>query len=370
MQTALAPRGDARTFLTPSPAQGARHDPAAEGGRDHAARPRRDHHRDGGQAAPLRGAAPGLAQPGDIRRPPPERLTARLCGRPAAGRACAASHPPLTTWSRPWPTVTPHRAAPPTARVSESHRRTKGGRIVSTMRRAPARGRVCLVRRVRRETPGIGARPVCRSESPGRALWREGPQRQTQGRRTASAKRRRARVEAGTCTRCGRRPPVEGGTVCDRCREARRAAERERYRRLRERGLCVTCGEPAFDGQSRCGVCTTVEGERRDSAGKNDAARQRYDERRARNACTDCGQPAYGACRCPECADRSYERADHFRGIPILEPTFAVIELDTGTVHGPFDSEAAASLVFAKLSLHEVEIVSDAPITATVTGWS
>ena len=39
-----------------------------------------------------------------------------------------------------------------------------------------------------------------------------------------------------------------------------------------------------------------------------------------------------------------------------------MIELDTGTVHGPFDSkaEAAASLVFAKLSLHEVEIVSDA----------
>ena len=51
-----------------------------------------------------------------------------------------------------------------------------------------------------------------------------------------------------------------------------------------------------------------------------------------------------------------------------------MIELDTGAVHGPFDSEAeaeaAASLVFAKLSLHEVEIVSDAPITATVTGWS
>ena len=190
--------------------------------------------------------------------------------------------------------------------------------------------------------------------------------------RTASAKRRQARLDAGMCTRCGRRPPVDGGTVCGRCRDARRAAERGRYRGLRERGLCVTCGAPAFDGQSRCGVCATVEGERRDSAGKNDAARRRYAERRARNACTDCGQPAYGACRCPGCAQRSYERSAHFRGIPVWEPTFTVIELDTGTVHGPFDSEAeaAASLVFAKLSLHEVEIVSDAPITARVTGWS
>ena len=143
--------------------------------------------------------------------------------------------------------------------------------------------------------------------------------------RTASAKRRQARLDTGMCTRCGRRPPTERGTVCDRCREARRAAERGRYRRLR-----------------------------------------------ACNACTDCGQPAYGSCRCPECAKRSYERSAHFRGIPVWEPAFAVIELDTGTVHGPFDSEAeaAASLVFAKLSLHEVEIVSDAPITATVTGWS
>ena len=110
-------------------------------------------------------------------------------------------------------------------------------------------------------------------------------------RRAAGVKRRQARLDAGMCTRCGHRPPVDGGTVCGRCRDARRAAERGRYRRLRERGLCVTCGAPDFDGQSRCGVCATVEGERRDSAGKNDAARRRYAERRARNACTDCGHP-------------------------------------------------------------------------------
>ena len=190
--------------------------------------------------------------------------------------------------------------------------------------------------------------------------------------RAASAKRRQARLDADNCTRCGRRPPVEGGTTCGRCLDARRIADRERYRRRRERGLCVACGRPAFDGQSRCGVCAAIDGERRDSARKNEAARRRYTERRARNACTDCGQPAFGACRCPACAERSYERSAHFKGIPVWEPGFMVIEIDTGAVHGPFDSEAeaAASLVFAKLSPEEVEIVSDAPITARVTGWT
>ena len=54
------------------------------------------------------------------------------------------------------------------------------------------------------------------------------------------------------------------------------------------------------------------------------------------------------------------------------EPSYTVIEVDTGIAHGPFDSEAeaAASLVFAKVPLDRVEIVRDAPITATITGWT
>ena len=134
----------------------------------------------------------------------------------------------------------------------------------------------------------------------------------------------------------------------------------------------MTCGKPAFAGESRCGVCATVDAEQRDKGRKNETVRQRYAERRARNACTDCGQPAHGACRCEACAKRSYERSDHFRGIPVWDPSYTAIELDTGIAHGPFDSEAeaAASLVFAKVPLDRVEIVRDAPITATVTGWT
>ena len=38
--------------------------------------------------------------------------------------------------------------------------------------------------------------------------------------RAKSRKRQRDRREAGLCGRCGRRPPVEGGTTCEPCREA------------------------------------------------------------------------------------------------------------------------------------------------------
>ena len=112
-------------------------------------------------------------------------------------------------------------------------------------------------------------------------------------------------------------------------------------------------------------MCAAVEYERRDRNAKNRAARERSEY-------TDCARPAFGACRCPECATRSYERSAHFRGIPAWDPQSIVVELATGAEHGPYESEAeaAASLVFAKLSRDQVEIVSDAPITATATGWS
>ena len=49
-----------------------------------------------------------------------------------------------------------------------------------------------------------------------------------------------------------------------------------------------------------------------------------------------------------------------------------MIELATGVCHGPFhtEAEAAAGLVFAKLTREGVEIVSDAPVTARLTGWT
>ena len=190
--------------------------------------------------------------------------------------------------------------------------------------------------------------------------------------RIVSAKRGKARVEAGLCRHCGRRPPFEGGATCKPCRETRQAAERALYASRRAARLCTRCGGPATDGGSQCAPCAVLETERGRSERKNARSRERYWERRAASRCTDCNAPSHGASRCEGCAERSYERSDFFRGIPVWDPSFTVIELATGEAYGPFDSEAeaVAELAFAGLSFEEVEIINDAPITARLTGWA
>ena len=190
--------------------------------------------------------------------------------------------------------------------------------------------------------------------------------------RVATRKRQQTRRESGRCMRCGRRSPVEGGAACAPCRETRQAAERERYAMRRASGLCTRCGGPTTDGGSQCAPCAVLEAERGRSERKNARSRERYRERRAAFRCTDCNEPSHGASRCEPCSKRSYERSDFFRGIPVWDPSFTVIELATGESHGPFDSEAeaVAELVFAGLSFDEVEIVNDAPVTARYAAWA
>ncbi len=187
--------------------------------------------------------------------------------------------------------------------------------------------------------------------------------------REKSRKREKARREAGLCTYCGRRPPVEDGATCEPCRESRQQAERKIYAERRARGLCGRCGVPTFNGVSRCAPCAVLESGRQDS--KNAANRRRYAERRAQGLCTTCGGSAAGAAQCPPCAKRSYERSDYHRGMPVYPPSFTVIELSTGIDHGTFDSEAevAAALAFAKLAWEQVEVISDTSPMASCASW-
>ena len=189
--------------------------------------------------------------------------------------------------------------------------------------------------------------------------------------RARSKRVQRARIEAGLCIRCGARPPAEGGATCAPCRETRQAAEREQYGARRAAGLCVRCGGPVFDGLSRCAPCAVVEEDRRNPERKNARSRRRYEERRARGLCTSCGAPSQGAARCMPCAERSYHGSAHFRGIPVWDPSWTVIELETGLEHGPFDSEAdvALCLAFEKLGRDRVEIVKDASPMASYTAF-
>ena len=198
--------------------------------------------------------------------------------------------------------------------------------------------------------------------------------RNPEGRRRMARERNRRRRcrrrEAGLCTSCGDRPPLEGSVACEPCRKVRRAAERELYAERRARGLCGRCGGSA-SGASLCGPCAALD-EGRDREKKNAARRGRYASLRARGLCTDCGKPAQGeAARCEACAYRSYACSGEHRGLPLYPPRYTVVEIATGEEHGPWDSweEVAMCLAFEKLSREEIEVVSDASPLTTLTAW-
>ena len=194
-----------------------------------------------------------------------------------------------------------------------------------------------------------------------REYERERERRQTERRRAE-----------GLCTSCGNAPAAPGRVSCEPCQERRRAKERRRYAARRAAGLCTNCGTPAFDAVAYCGPCAVIRNARRPPERRNDAARLKYAERRARGQCTDCGEPSQGAARCVPCAERSYHRSAHFRGIPLWDPSWTVIEIATGEMLGTFDSEAdvALCLVFEKLARDQVEVLCDASPMSSYTAWT
>ena len=144
------------------------------------------------------------------------------------------------------------------------------------------------------------------------------------------------------------------------------------YEQRRAARLCTRCGGPAINGLSRCTPCAIAEEASHDPERKNARSRKLYSERKARGLCTSCGAPSQGASRCAPCAEKSYHGSAHFRGMPVWDPTWTVIELDTGRAHGPFDSEAdvALCLVFEKLDRDRIEVVTDTSPMAGFTSWS
>ena len=194
-------------------------------------------------------------------------------------------------------------------------------------------------------------------------------------RRSGRAKSRRLqkeRKESGLCIRCGKRPPVGGGTTCAPCRGKRQAAERRQYAERRAAGLCTRCGGPVHDGQSRCAPCAAIEEATKCPERKNVRSRRLYRERRAAGLCTACGAPSQGAARCAPCAKRSYEGSGHFRGMPVYPPSFAVFLRGAEEPLAVLDDEmeVAAWLAFEKLARDQVEIVADAPEIASYAAWS
>ncbi len=190
--------------------------------------------------------------------------------------------------------------------------------------------------------------------------------------RIKSKRLQKARTEAGLCIRCGKHPPVEGGTTCAPCREKRQAAERHQYAERRAAGRCTRCGGQVHDGLSRCAPCAAIEEATKCPERKNARSRKLYAERRAAGLCTACGAPSQGDARCAPCAKRSYEGSAHFRGMPLYPPSFAVYLHGADEPLAVLDDEmeVAAWLAFEKLGRDQVEIVADAPEIASWAAWS
>lgn len=72
---------------------------------------------------------------------------------------------------------------------------------------------------------------------------------------------------------------------------------------------------------------------------------------------------------CGRCRDR--QRACEYRGIPDLPSRYTVIEIATGTDHGTWETlqEVAGALAYAKLTLDDVEIVTDVAPMVAFTSW-
>ena len=181
--------------------------------------------------------------------------------------------------------------------------------------------------------------------------------RETDRRRYAE---RRAR---GDCTTCGK--PAGGAAECEACRDAARA----RYNARRAAGVCVKCQTPTYGGAAYCAPCALVKEGRRDREAEYAARRRRYADRRAKGQCVACGTPSPGVARCEPCSRKHRESSGAFRGIPIWDPSWTVIEIATGREHGPYDSEAdvALCLAFEKLGRDQVEVLCDASPMSSYT---
>ncbi len=192
------------------------------------------------------------------------------------------------------------------------------------------------------------------------------PERRRRADRAGDKRRRRARLDAGLCTSCGRRRPSDDRSVCEPCREARRALDRRRYVERRAASRCVRCTQPTVDGLSRCGRCLALEKQRVSPEHENAVSKRRYAERRAQGICVDCRAPTGGAARCPRCAYRSNSRAPERYLAALWPPQISVVELETGDELGVFEteSEAAACIAFARLRPDQVEIRSNVPLLA------
>ena len=209
-------------------------------------------------------------------------------------------------------------------------------------------------------TPVPGGKAYC---DPCAAVRNKRRNRDPEARREAGRRRYAERRARGDCTTCGK--PANGAAECQACCDAARA----RYDARRAAGVCVKCRTPTYGGTAYCAPCAVAKAGRRDREAEYAARRARYADRRARGRCVECEAPSPGVARCEPCSRKHREGSGDYRGIPLWDPSWTVIEIVSGREHGPFDSEGdvALCLVFEKLERHEVEVLRDASPMSSYT---
>ena len=119
--------------------------------------------------------------------------------------------------------------------------------------------------------------------------------------------RRRERIDAGLCTRCGNAPAAQGYRTCDDCRAYYRRLNAERRSDFKTLGLCQRDGKPVNPGYTLCPNCLRL-----------DQARlaKRAEAADAEGLCRICRRKPQrkGYTRCEDCAAR--DRARHHQRKP------------------------------------------------------
>lgn len=131
---------------------------------------------------------------------------------------------------------------------------------------------ICIRCRVNDVQPGHTRCLQCRFDEneegrKRRDNWTPEQHEAEKARQRASAKRRYdERRAAGLCTKCGKRPPSHGKTMCPRCL-SRNARNNLNYKRkhgalpsdMRGDGLyCSLCCKPVCNGEKTCPSCLVI----------------------------------------------------------------------------------------------------------------
>jgi hypothetical protein len=116
--------------------------------------------------------------------------------------------------------------------------------------------------------------------------------------------RRQSLKEQGLCVHCGKIPPRNGLTTCEKCGKKLTASvskwQKKAKKERQGKGLC-SCGKPAIEGKKTCRHC-------------NKRNLSYYYKRKELGLCQYCGNEAKeGMTRCDKCAEKLSEEKKQIR---------------------------------------------------------